>query len=72
LGRIPPHPAVFIRVANKELTGYGTWKSAETAENKELIFALSAHETGSKAREVRAYPPHPHPMHECQKKGLTK
>jgi hypothetical protein len=25
-------------MANKELTGCGTWKSAETQENKELVF----------------------------------
>jgi hypothetical protein len=25
-------------VANKQLTGYGTWKSAEAQENKELVF----------------------------------
>jgi hypothetical protein len=27
MGRIPPHPAVFVRVANKGLRVYGTWKS---------------------------------------------
>jgi hypothetical protein len=27
-------PAVFVRVANKELAGYGKWKSAEALENK--------------------------------------
>jgi hypothetical protein len=26
-GRIPPHPAVFVRVANKGVRAYGTWKS---------------------------------------------
>jgi len=25
-------PAVFVRVANKGVTGYGTWKSAEAIE----------------------------------------
>jgi hypothetical protein len=25
-------------MANKQLTGYGTWKSAEAQENKELVF----------------------------------
>jgi hypothetical protein len=28
------HPAVFVRVASKGLTGYGTWKSAQRIENK--------------------------------------
>ncbi len=31
MGRIPPHPphtpGVFVRVANKGVAGYGTWKS---------------------------------------------
>jgi hypothetical protein len=26
-GRIPPHPAVFVRVANKGVISYGTWKN---------------------------------------------
>src|SRR5258708_38425062 len=54
-----PHPAVFVRVASKGLTGYGTWKSAETPENKELIFALTARDAGSEARQqgVAPFPP---------------
>jgi len=28
-------PAVFVRVANKGLTGYGKWKSAQAAEKTE-------------------------------------
>jgi hypothetical protein len=34
MGRIAPTPAVFVRMANKELTAYVKWKSAEAAENK--------------------------------------
>jgi len=34
LGRVGIHPAVFVRVANKGLAGYGTWKSVEVAEKK--------------------------------------
>jgi len=26
LGIVGTHPAVFVRVANKGVTGYGTWK----------------------------------------------
>jgi hypothetical protein len=33
-----PHtPAVFVRAANKELTAYVKWKSAEALENKGAI-----------------------------------
>jgi len=34
MGIIGIHPAVFVRVANTGLTGYGTWKSAEGVEKK--------------------------------------
>jgi hypothetical protein len=27
MGRIPIHPAVFVRVANKGVISYGTWKN---------------------------------------------
>ncbi|HET8925434.1 MAG TPA: hypothetical protein VFN26_20795 [Candidatus Acidoferrum sp.] len=37
MGRIGVHPAVFVRVANKRLTAYGTWKSAQVLENKGAI-----------------------------------
>jgi len=33
MGRIPPHPAVFVRVASKGLTAYGTWKSVRKMED---------------------------------------
>ncbi len=29
-------PAVFVRVANKGVTGYGTWKSGEAIEKTEV------------------------------------
>jgi hypothetical protein len=32
MGRIPPHPAVFARVANKGLIPYGKWKSVRNLE----------------------------------------
>jgi hypothetical protein len=58
MGRIAPHPAVFVRVANKELTGYGKQKSASTAEN-------------TKSGEARY--PHPRALSdEIQNKGLIK
>jgi hypothetical protein len=33
MGRIPPHPGVFVRVASKELAGYGTWKCGRRMED---------------------------------------
>ena len=33
------HPVVFVRVASKGLTGYGTWKSAQTLEQKRFRIA---------------------------------
>ena len=40
MGIVGTHPAVFVRVANTGLTGYGTWKSAQRAENKGFANAL--------------------------------
>ena len=34
MGIVGTHPAVFVRVANTGVTGYGTWKSAEVYESK--------------------------------------
>jgi hypothetical protein len=32
MGIVGVHPAVFVRVASKGVTGYGTWKSAQAIE----------------------------------------
>jgi hypothetical protein len=37
-------PAVFVRVANKGVTGYVTWKSAQRTENKGFANAPFARE----------------------------
>jgi hypothetical protein len=41
MGTIPPHPGVFVAVANKGDTGYGTWKSVlkmgDGEENEENL-----------------------------------
>jgi len=42
MGIVGIHPAVFVRVANTGLTGYGTWKSAQRIENKGFANALFA------------------------------
>jgi hypothetical protein len=39
------HPAVFVRVASKGLTGYGTWKSAQRIENKGFANTNSVRES---------------------------
>ena len=41
MGIVGWHPAVYVRAANKELTVYGTWKSAQGADLKEFIFGFS-------------------------------
>jgi hypothetical protein len=40
-------PIVFVRVANNELTAYGTWKSAESIDSRPLT---SAHFAGQNAK----------------------
>jgi hypothetical protein len=42
MGIFGVHPAVFVRVASKGLTGYVTWKSAERIENRGLTNARFA------------------------------
>jgi len=36
MGIVGIHPAVFVRMASKELAGYGTWKNEQRAENNGL------------------------------------
>jgi hypothetical protein len=48
MGIVGIHPAVFVRVASKELTGCGTWKSAQPIENKGFANALSARRSGAR------------------------
>jgi hypothetical protein len=38
MGRVELQPAVFVRVATKGLTGYGTWKSAQGYDFNRLVF----------------------------------
>ena len=40
MGIVGWHPAVYVRAANKELTVYGTWKSAQGADLKGFIFGF--------------------------------
>jgi hypothetical protein len=41
MGIVGVYPAVYVRAANKELTVYGTWKSAQGADLKGFIFGFS-------------------------------
>ena len=49
MGIVGWHPAVYVRAANKELTVYGTWKSAQSADLKGFIFGFSR---ASSSRDV--------------------
>jgi hypothetical protein len=37
VGRIPPHPGVFLRVANKGDRGYQTWKCVRKRGCKDVM-----------------------------------
>jgi len=50
MGRIPPHPGVFVRVASKGLTGYGTWKCVRRMEE-----GLAAETHKRRAEEERGW-----------------
>ena len=51
-------PAVFVRVANTGVTGYGTWKSAQGYENKGVEWQLRWSEL---AEELKSVGHHPRP-----------
>ena len=46
-------PAVFVRVANTGVRGYGTWKSAQAHENKRAIRERLIVEGWAQTREKR-------------------
>ena len=46
-GRIPPTPAVFVRVANKELTAYVKWKCIRKNERLKGTPPLHEKECGN-------------------------
>jgi len=45
MGRDDTHPAVFVKVANEGVAGYGTWKSAQRIENKGFANSIFAGES---------------------------
>jgi hypothetical protein len=71
MGIVGTHPAVFVRVASKGLTGYGTWKSAQRIENKgfanELFARKSAPRNENREKGVR----HPAVFTNAHSKGIT-
>jgi hypothetical protein len=52
MGRVDIHSAIFVRVASKGLTGYGTWKSAQRIENKGFANPLFARESEKRNKNV--------------------
>jgi hypothetical protein len=53
MGIVGIHPAVFIRVGSKGVTGYGTWKSAQRKENRRFANALFARKRALGAEGVQ-------------------
>jgi hypothetical protein len=53
MGVVGTHPEVFVRVASKGVTGYGTWKSAQRIENKGFTKRLFARKGGLRAEKVQ-------------------
>jgi hypothetical protein len=53
MGRVGIHPAVFVRVASKGVTGYGTWKSAQRIENKGSTKRFFARKGALRAEKVQ-------------------
>jgi hypothetical protein len=37
MGIVGVHPAVFVKVANTGLVGYGTWKSVRKMEDRQRV-----------------------------------
>jgi hypothetical protein len=52
-GIVGIHPAVFVRVASKGLAGYGTWKSAQRAENNGFAKCLFVRKSAVRAERVQ-------------------
>src|SRR6266849_9863728 len=52
MGRVGIHPAAFVRVASKGLTGYGTGKSAQRTENKGFANAPFARNCEQRSKTV--------------------
>jgi hypothetical protein len=53
MGIVGIHPAVFVRVASKGLAGYGTWKSAQRAENNGFAKCLFVRKSAVRAERVQ-------------------
>ena len=71
MGRVGIHPAVFVRVASKGLTGYGTWKSAQRIENKGFAIALFSRESELRNKDGRSGVRHPAVFVNAHSKGVT-
>jgi hypothetical protein len=52
MGIVGIHPAVFVRVASKGVTGYGTWKSPQRKEKRRFANALFARKSEQNRKNV--------------------
>jgi hypothetical protein len=64
-------PVVFVRVASKGLTGYGTWKSAQRIENTGFAEAVFVQESEQRRRIEKRWIPHPALSVNADPKGVT-
>ena len=50
----PPHPGVFVRVANAGLTGYGTWKSLRRMAGRGVRERVAGNKSGRRDFPTRS------------------
>jgi hypothetical protein len=76
MGIVGIPPAVFVRVANKGDTGYGTWKSAQRKENRRFANALFARKSEQSRKnvgcEIPGAPTPPGICKDVKRKGLRE
>jgi hypothetical protein len=76
MGIVGIHPAVFVRVASKRLTGYGTWKSAQRTENKGFANASFSRKSKQRSKNRRpgicTAPTPPGICKDIKRKGLRE
>jgi len=72
MGIVVTHPAVFVRVASKGLTGYGTWKSGQQAENRGFAKAVFAQKCLMRGETRGEEMPHPRVFLQKSSKSLEK
>ena len=71
MGIVGMHPAVFVRVANKGVAGYGTWRSVQHIENKGFANALCARKCLTTCETCDEVVRHPAVFAKADFKGVT-